>query len=1031
MCAGRAFRVPDALRRLLKRCASSPIAPLTAASVAAVGVAILLNNRGRSDRREASLIDKLRSVLTRLTAASREERIPLEHRAVSLLFLRDWHSGIEKELGADEAKKVNSFHIVGERSVETDDWFAGSPEEKLPSTKSPPWSIRFLTGGTGVCLVETLLLAAEVTGDRSFTHDANGRPYFGSTTHFLSHTWTSSFSTMLAAVAQQKPPKDAYFWVDMLCLAQNDFVSGAKANKKEDLERMDEGWPIRTSGATWMLAEPWRKPAAFGRVWCLNECFLTVQCEKKFELIMPPTEARDFEKSLAEDFYSLAKVVSEIDMQNATATKEKDKTRIFEAVRQSGIGFVKVNQIVIGQLREWFAKTGRAALDRLPSEAREVSPLINELALLLRDQAKYDEARGLLEEALDARTKMFGSKHEIVATVLNNLAALLRDQGKLKEAEPLFRRAIEIGKVTLGENHPGLATRLNNLGLLLYDQVDYLGFKWHRDSTLGKLEEAESLFRRAIEIGKVTRGENHPDLARWLNNRAGLMYDQGKLEEAEPLFRRAIKIGKVTLGENHPDLAKWRNNLGGLLEHQGKYDEAEPLYRRAIEIGKVTLGENHPGLATWLNNLGGLLHKKGKLNEAEALYRRALKIDEEALGPSHPMVATDLNNLAVFMSNQGKHVEALKLRTRCLQIERQTLGEEHPQYAASLNNLAMLLINQGKLEEAGPLFRRAIEIGKVTLGKNHPVLAAWLNNLGLLLYNQVDDLGSKWQRDSTQDKLEEAEPLFRRAIEIGKVARGENHPDLATWLNNLAVLLHKQGKLEEAEPLFRRAIEIGKVTLGENHRGLAARLNNLGLLLYNQVDYLGSKWQRDSTQGKLEEAEPLFRRAIEIGKVTLGENHPDLATWIKNLSGLLIKQGKFAEAFPLAQRAASIFEKTLGSGHSSTQELAVVLPQLELSLLAKAQQQAGGHPKQKDLEVGTGDSADVDNAADPTAQHPMALAAASQHDYAPMDAESAIADATAANVQQPMALLADSGIDGIEDSATADAEDDADQKGDS
>ncbi|KAJ8598954.1 hypothetical protein CTAYLR_009933 [Chrysophaeum taylorii] len=707
MCAGRAFRVPDALRRLLTRCASSPLAPLTAASVAAVGVAILLNNRGNSHRREASLIDKLRDVQPRLTAASREERIPLEHRAVSLQFLRDWHSALEKELGADAAKKVNSFHIVGERSVETDDWFAGSPVEKLPSTKSPPWSIRFLTGGTELSLVETLLLAAEVTGDRSFTHDANGRPYFvGSTTHFLSHTWTSSFSTTLAAVAQQDPPEDNYFWVDMFCVAQNDFVPGAKAKKKEDLERMDEGWPIRTSGATWMLAEPWKKPAALGRVWCLNECFLTVQCENKFELIMPPTEARDFEKSLVEEFDSLAKVVSEIDMQNATATKEKDKVRIFEAVRQSGIGFVRVNQIVIGQLREWFAKTGRAALDRLPPGEREASPLINELALLLRDQ--------------------------------------------------------------------------------------------------------------------------------------------GKLEEAEPLFRRAIEIGKVTLGENHPDLAKWRSNLGGLLEHQGKYDEAEPLYRRAIEIGKVTLGENHPGLATWLNNLGGLLHKKGKLEEAEPLFRRALKIDEEALGPSHPMVATDLNNLAVFMSNQGK------------------------------------------LEEAELMFRRAVEIGKVTLGENHPDLATC----------------SKWHRDSTQGKLEEAEPLFRRAIEIVKVTLGENHPDLAKWRNNLGSLLHKkvgylgskwhrdstQGKLEEAERLFRRAIEIGKVTLGENHRGLAARLNNLGLLLYDQVDYLGSKWQRDSTQGKLKEAEPLFRRAIEIGKVTLGENHPDLATWIKNLSGLLIKQ---------------------------------------------------------------------------------------------------------------------------------------------
>ncbi|KAJ8598956.1 hypothetical protein CTAYLR_009935 [Chrysophaeum taylorii] len=584
------------------------------------------------------VIDKLRDVQPRLTAASREERILLERRAVSLQFLRDWYSGLEKELGADEAKKVNSFHIVGERSVETDDWFAGSPEKKLPSAKSPPWSIRFLTGGTELSLVETLLLAAEVTGDRSFTHDANCRPYFESTTHFLSYTWTSSFSTMLAAVAQQDPPEDNYFWVDMFCVAQNDFVPGAKAKKKEDLERMDAGWPIRTSGATWTLAEPWRKPAAFGRAWCLNECFLTVRCENKFELIMPPTEARDFEKSLVEEFDSLAKVVSEIDMQNATATKEKDKVRIFEAVRQSGIGFVRVNQLVIGQLREWFAKTGRAALDRLPPGEREVSPLIVSLALLLRDQAEYDEARGLLEDALDAYTKQFGSEHENVATILNNLAALLRDQGKLKEAEPLFRRAIEIGKVTLGENHPDLARRLNNLAVLLENQ--------------GKYDEAEPLHRRAIEIGEVTLGENHTDLATWLDNFALLLQKQSKFDEAKPLFDRSLKISEAALGDSHPAVATLLNNLAGWLHDQGQYDEARLLYDRSLKIRQEALGDSHPAVATLLNNLAGLLKNQGKLNEAEALYRRALKIDEEAVGPSHPEVATDLNNLASVLSEQ-------------------------------------------------------------------------------------------------------------------------------------------------------------------------------------------------------------------------------------------------------------------------------------------------------------------------------------------------------------------------------------------
>lgn len=39
----------------------------------------------------------------------------------------------------------------------------------------------------------------------------------------------------------------------------------------------------------------------------------------------------------------------------------------------------------------------------------------------------------------------------------------------------------------------------------------------------------------------------------------------GKLEEAEPLQRRAVEIGEQVLGANSPDLATWVNNLGRLL----------------------------------------------------------------------------------------------------------------------------------------------------------------------------------------------------------------------------------------------------------------------------------------------------------------------------------------------------------------------------------------------------------------------------------------------------------------------------------
>ena len=59
---------------------------------------------------------------------------------------------------------------------------------------------------------------------------------------------------------------------------------------------------------------------------------------------------------------------------------------------------------------------------------------------------------------------------------------------------------------------------------------------------------------------------------------------------------------------------------------------------------------------------------------------------------------------------------------------------------------------------------------------------------------------------------------------------GENHPDYATSLNNLAGLYQAMGDYAKAEPLFRQALEINKRALGENHPDYATSLNNLAAL---------------------------------------------------------------------------------------------------------------------------------------------------------------------------------------------------------
>ena len=59
---------------------------------------------------------------------------------------------------------------------------------------------------------------------------------------------------------------------------------------------------------------------------------------------------------------------------------------------------------------------------------------------------------------------------------------------------------------------------------------------------------------------------------------------------------------------------------------------------------------------------------------------------------------------------------------------------------------------------------------------------------------------------------------------------GPDHPDVATSLNNLALLYYTQGEYAAAEPLYKRALQIDEKALGPDHPSVATSLNNLAAL---------------------------------------------------------------------------------------------------------------------------------------------------------------------------------------------------------
>jgi CHAT domain-containing protein/Tfp pilus assembly protein PilF len=217
---------------------------------------------------------------------------------------------------------------------------------------------------------------------------------------------------------------------------------------------------------------------------------------------------------------------------------------------------------------------------------------------------------------------------------------------------------------------------------------------------LGRIADAQSFYKLALEIRELALGPDHPDVATSLSNLAAIYEERGRYADAELLLQRALAISEKAFSPDHPDLATKLNNLADLYITQGRFAEGEPLVKRALAINEKAFGSDHPHIAVSLNNLASLYNSQGRIAEAESLYKRALAIQERALSPDHPDVATPLTNIALLYDNNGRDADAEPLYERALAIQERALGPDHLDVALALNNFARFYSDQGRYAEA-------------------------------------------------------------------------------------------------------------------------------------------------------------------------------------------------------------------------------------------------------------------------------------------------------------------------------------------
>ena len=227
---------------------------------------------------------------------------------------------------------------------------------------------------------------------------------------------------------------------------------------------------------------------------------------------------------------------------------------------------------------------------------------------------------------------------DLVGDLLNDLALVLHDQARLEEAEALYRRSLAIAREVHGGTHPAVASTLNNLAVLLHDQGDLAG--------------AEELHRRSLDLRRRLYGDRHPAVALAAYNVARLAHKQGRLDEAEALYREALSTSRDVLGAHRYTTYPLRH-LARLRAERGDPAEAETLLRECLEIQAQIEGPESAAVASLLGDLAEVLEDQGRLEAAAAAYRRSIELIRRQPESADGWAATSEVRLARVLLRQG------------------------------------------------------------------------------------------------------------------------------------------------------------------------------------------------------------------------------------------------------------------------------------------------------------------------------------------------------------------------------------------
>jgi tetratricopeptide (TPR) repeat protein len=210
----------------------------------------------------------------------------------------------------------------------------------------------------------------------------------------------------------------------------------------------------------------------------------------------------------------------------------------------------------------------------------------------------------------------------------------------------------------------------------------------------------------AIHIRELHPESSRVELARDMTVYAMMKYQSAGAAAAIDTLQRAVQSWDTAM-PGDPQSLTAIEALASAYREGNRFAEAEPLLRRSLRLREAVSGPEGAEVISTVDSLAYVEFGLGKMVESEALYKRLLALWVKNAGPTHPMVALTLDKMAENYAVQQRYEEAEKCAADALGMRAKT-------HLASLQQDGRLLIMQIKVQEAEDLYQRAIQIGELS-----------------------------------------------------------------------------------------------------------------------------------------------------------------------------------------------------------------------------------------------------------------------------------------------------------------------------